>query len=632
MKRLVLVSVATASALAAWAGPLDKAVLHGETDKRRAIEYAVGEEMVFTLSLQWAGEIDPQAGYCIEWSRSGDDGKTDRGKSPLPLKSPLVIRTRIDQPGFVRIQACVKDAKGKTYQKQFLGDTSTPEGQRALNAFERSDRRVFFDGSAGAEVEKLQTAALPKDFDGFWESRLRRLAKVPLEPTVREYPSKDPKVRCFSFSVPCAGPRPATGVMTIPVDTSKKYPAFMGVHGYGARFVLEVPTSGPHDRIWTYLDAHGYDIGREPEYYDEFYESVKSNGKTFGLDSQWQNQSTNTCYFGGMIYRIARALEFIRSLPEWNGRDLTVQGGSMGGLQTIWAAGIDPKVTLANSSITWCCDMGGRESAGRIRDPWGVGETAALRYFDPVNLARRIPDTCRVNILRAGLGDYCCPPSGLSILWNNLTAPKQINWVQGSTHGYVPPEPHQRFTLFRRFFGYYRRALDDTRLMYDDGIGDTVEFCFDVQDATVHALDNAAREDILNHADCVELYFSETGDLSKPYYCIEIDPAGHIMDYTMTYPSRKQGFDWRCQSLKLQTKLIDGGYQVKGSIAKAELKSLGIDVEGRYWFGAYRADFKSDGKGGGKLVDWYSPFPYPEGPANFHLPCMFIDFSQHTQR
>ena len=78
---------------------------------------------------------------------------------------------------------------------------------------------------------------------------------------------------------------------------------------------------------------------------------------------------------------------------------------------------------------------------------WGVGETAALRYFDPVNFAKRVSPKCRVEIERAGLGDYTCPPSGVAVLYNNLKCPKKINWVQGSTHGYVPEEPHQKFSL-----------------------------------------------------------------------------------------------------------------------------------------------------------------------------------------
>ena len=39
------------------------------------------------------------------------------------------------------------------------------------------------------------------------------------------------------------------------------------------------------------------------------------------------------------------------------------------------------------------------------------------------------------------MGDYTCPPSGVAILYNNIKSPKKIRWFQGSTHGYVPPNP-----------------------------------------------------------------------------------------------------------------------------------------------------------------------------------------------
>ena len=79
--------------------------------------------------------------------------------------------------------------------------------------------------------------------------------------------------------------------------------------------------------------------------------------------------------------------------------------------------------------------------------PGVVHETAALRYFDPVNFAKRVNPRSRVEITRAGLGDYVCPPSGIAILYNNLKCKKSIRWVQGSTHGYVPEEKHQEFKL-----------------------------------------------------------------------------------------------------------------------------------------------------------------------------------------
>ena len=62
-----------------------------------------------------------------------------------------------------------------------------------------------------------------------------------------------------------------------------------------------------------------------------------------------------------------------------------------------------------------------------------------MGYYDAAIFAKRIPKTCRTVMTRAGLGDYCCPPMGLAKLYNNIPGNKEIHWVQGSKHGYVPP-------------------------------------------------------------------------------------------------------------------------------------------------------------------------------------------------
>ena len=445
-RNLVAAAFAAMQFAALAAGPFEDAVLHGETDKARAIDYAPGEEMTFTLTLQGAEDFG-KGEYFVQWTRTGDDGQTDKGR--IDAKAlPLVVKTKTDKPGFVRLEACVVDKKGVAYKKSFKGDPNTPEGKKALNAFERKDKRVFFDGGAGVQPEKLQSVPEPKDFDEFWAKRRARLAKVPLEAERKEAPCDRKDVKVYAVSIKCAGARPSTGWLTVPVKPGK-YPISVSFHGYGHSYPnkghVVTPIHGDGRTIWFNFSPHGYELGREPEYYDEFYRSICSGGCTFGFDPK-SNADPETCYFSGYTYRIMRALEWLKTLPEWNGRDLRVGGGSMGGMQSMWAAGLDPDVSEAKPSIPWNCDMGGRDTLKRIINPWYIRETPALRYYDPVNLAKRVSPKCRVEITRAGLGDYCCPPSGVSVLYNNLKCPKKINWVQGSTHGYVPPEEHQHFT------------------------------------------------------------------------------------------------------------------------------------------------------------------------------------------
>ncbi len=418
-------------AFVAFAGELDSALLRGRTVEGKAF-YAPGETMTFELRLTDADAL-PSNTYFIAWNRTGDDGVRKEGRVPASKTEPLQIKTSLDKPGFVRIYAELVDASGKGYRKdsaKYAGDKS----------------RIFFDGGAGVQPEKLQSVPEPKDFDAFWARQRARLAAVPMTVQRKEVPSTWGRV--YAIEIACAGDRPVTGYLSMPPDASpeKRYPCNLETHGYSYNPPHNPPKSARGGMIVLNINAHGMKLpafGADAAYYKALGEEIKSNGKSYAFDIE-QNKNPETAYFNGMALRVMRALEYLRSLPEWDGKELFASGGSQGGLQTIWAAGLDPHVTRADSSITWCCDMGGTEY-GRLRGGWYIRWTPALGYYDPVNVARRIPKTCLTNIPRAGLGDYTCPPSGLAILYNNIPGPKTIKWVQGSTHGYVPPEPNQSF-------------------------------------------------------------------------------------------------------------------------------------------------------------------------------------------
>ena len=73
-RMFLVAALAAALSSAVSANELDEAVLHGETDKPRAIDYKPGETMTFTLSLRGAGRLE-RGKYFIDWSRTGDDGR-----------------------------------------------------------------------------------------------------------------------------------------------------------------------------------------------------------------------------------------------------------------------------------------------------------------------------------------------------------------------------------------------------------------------------------------------------------------------------------------------------------------------------------------------------------------------------
>ena len=443
-------------ATSAFAGELDNGFLKGVTDKDKPF-YAPGETMTFTLRLEGIKAFPPGEWF-VAWDRSGDDGKRDGGKVPASLTEPLVIKTSIDKPGFVRVRAQLVDAKGSVYRKSFTGDPNTPEGKEAMNRFERTDKRIFFDGGAGVQPEKIVPHPEPTDFDAFWAKQYARLDLVPIKPELIELPCSNPKARIYAVQVPCAGLRPVTGYLTVPkaVDDGATFPCRLETHGYsGDRCQHDAPSWARDNEIVLNINAHGQKLaafGATEADRKMLRWEIRSNGYSYAFDPA-QNADPETAYFNGMVLRVKRALQYLKTVKGWNGRDLIASGGSQGGLQTIWAAGCGEGVTRAESGITWCCDM---YTSGKLRkdpelrlagDGWYIAWTDAMGYYDAANFGKRIPKTCLTIITRAGLGDYCCPPRGLAILYNNIPGPKKIWWVQGSTHGYVPPSPNQNFWI-----------------------------------------------------------------------------------------------------------------------------------------------------------------------------------------
>lgn len=382
------------------------------TSDRDPLSYRAGEPMVFAFRVS-----DAPAGSRIRWIRTGDDGRVERGH----LSGEAALTTALDRPGFVRIAADLLDAAGEAV--------------------------AHFEGGAAADSEAIRAdAPEPPDLDAFWARRKAALAAVPMDgATCIEIASPRAGVRVFEVAVPCPGGRPCTALLSVPA-AGGPFPAFVRFRGYETSWSPVAYNTPPpvelrDDALVLFVSAHGFAFNREPAYYAALREASRSNGFDVAFDPA-QNADPATAYFGGMSWRVLRALEWLKRSPEWDGTSLTVFGGSMAGLQSIWAAALDPDVTECRPRIPWCCNMAG-PAAGREHGDWFVPWVPALGYYDPVHLARRISATCRVVVPQVGLGDYISPPSGVMAFYNALACPKEITFVQGAMHFTLPPEPRQ---------------------------------------------------------------------------------------------------------------------------------------------------------------------------------------------
>ncbi len=395
------------------ADPQRPSPLLAATSDRDPLSYRIGEPMRFAFRATGA----PQ-GARIRWALTGDDGRQATGELTT---APAVQTAGLPRPGFVRLRA----------------DLLAQDGSALAH----------FEGGAGADVDSIRAdTPLPPDFAAFWARRRAALAVVPMDgATAREIGSPLAGVRLFEVSIPCAGSRPSTGFLSIP-DRPGRFPAKIHFHGYDESWrdsAYATPTADrlSRDAIVLDLSAHGFALNREPEYYAALRAESGSNGHDYAFDPV-QNADPETAYFGGMAWRVMRGLEYLKSRPEWDRRTLIAEGGSCGGLQTIWAAALDHDVTECRPFIPWCCNLAG-PAAGREHGDWFVPWVPALAYYDPVNLARLLPATCRTTITWAGLGDYICPPSGVMAFYNAIPGHKSITFIQGAMHLYVPPAPQQ---------------------------------------------------------------------------------------------------------------------------------------------------------------------------------------------
>jgi cephalosporin-C deacetylase-like acetyl esterase len=129
-----------------------------------------------------------------------------------------------------------------------------------------------------------------------------------------------------------------------------------------------------------------------------------------------------------------RALEFGRTLPGWNGKDLYLAGGSQGAFQAVAVAALSDGISGCFIRVPWFCDLYASK-VGRIGSTFRPNPAPGLGYFDTVNFAKRVKAPVAIE---AGLSDWVCPPSGVRVLYNNLKYSAKMTMYQGLDHGGYP--------------------------------------------------------------------------------------------------------------------------------------------------------------------------------------------------
>lgn len=130
-----------------------------------------------------------------------------------------------------------------------------------------------------------------------------------------------------------------------------------------------------------------------------------------------------------MALRVIRSLEYMKSRPEWDGKNLRVFGHSQGGFQSLLATAFDPQVTEVHANEPWQCDVSSSHRGRLVGfDPV---YSPAIEYFDPVHLLKN----ARAYVeFEAGLADDVCPAGRITAAYNAVPGPRKIFFYQARNH------------------------------------------------------------------------------------------------------------------------------------------------------------------------------------------------------
>ena len=294
---------------------------------------------------------------------------------------------------------------------------------------QKGDKKYQHHVKVGFSPEQLKPYTKnPADFDAFWKATLEEARKTPVSVSckhVDKYSTNE--TDCYLLKIKTDNRHSIYGYLTKPKD-NKKHPMVLCPPGAGIKTIKEPMRNifyAKNGFIRLEMEIHGLN----PEMTDEQFKEITAafdyeNGYlTNGLDSR------DNYYMKHVYVACVRAIDYLCSLPEWDGKNVFVQGGSQGGALSLITAALDPRVTACVANHPALSDMagyldnraGGYPHFNRLKNMFTPEKVATMAYFDVVNFARRI--TCPV-YLTWGYNDNVCPPTTSYIVWNLITAPK----------------------------------------------------------------------------------------------------------------------------------------------------------------------------------------------------------------
>lgn len=366
--------------------------------------YKTGEKAKIEVQFYKYGV--PQDGVEVLYELGGDMMPSDtKGTVKLKNGKAVISMGTMKEPGF---RDCRLTAKvgGKTYSHHI---------------------------KVGFSPEKLRPyTQLPSDFNEFWNKTKAEAAQFPLTYT-KEYVKKysTDKMDCYLIRLQLNKQNQCIyGYLFYP-KAEGKYPVVLCPLGAGIKTIkgpMRHKYYAEEGCIRFEIEIHGLNPELDEDTFGEISRAFSSRENGYlvnGLDSR------ENYYMKRVYLACVRSIDLLTSLPEWDGKNVIVQGGSQGGALALITAGLDKRVTACVANHPALSDMAGYK-AGRAGgyphlfkntvDMDTPAKMKTLAYYDVVNFAKQI--TVPV-YMTWGFNDNTCPPTTSYIVYNVLNCPKE---------------------------------------------------------------------------------------------------------------------------------------------------------------------------------------------------------------
>lgn len=315
-----------------------------------------------------------------------------------------------------------------------IGTLDKPGFRDCIFSVMINGRKYSHHVKVGFSPDKIKPyTKMPDGFMDFWKNNIKEASEFPLKYTkekAEEYCTE--KIDCYLIKLQLNNRGQAVyGYLFYPKNAKPgSCPVVLSPPGAGIKTIKE-PLRHKYYAEEGFIRLEFEIHGLNPTMSEEQFKEISNafNGKENGYLTNGLDNKDN--YYMKRVYlSCLRCIDLLTSLPEWDGKNVIVQGGSQGGALAMITAGLDKRVTACVVNHPALSDMagymagraGGYPHFFRTRGMDTKEKLETISYYDVVNFARLIKaDT----FMTWGFNDNTCPPTTSYAVYNTLECSKE---------------------------------------------------------------------------------------------------------------------------------------------------------------------------------------------------------------